>query len=318
MSPAPADLDTVHSDREATLVVVARDVVADGVVALTLADPGGAALPEWAPGAHIDVLFGDSLVRQYSLCGSPADRSSWRIGVLLEPDGRGGSARVHALAVGDHVAVRGPRNHFPLVPAKRHLFVAGGIGITPILPMIAAAGSDWHLWYGGRTRGSMAFLDELDGERVTVWPQEDKGLLPLEDIVASLDADTLVYCCGPEPLLEAIEAACPAGVLKLERFAPKAVEPSPEGDGPFEVECRRSGLTVTVPAGATIIEVLEKHGLTVLTSCQEGVCGTCETRVLEGVPDHRDSLLTEEERAENEYMMVCVGRSKSPRLVLDL
>lgn len=318
MSAERSDLDTVHSDHRASLTVIGRELVAEGVISLTLADPQGGGLPEWAPGAHIDLMLDEGLVRQYSLCGSPADRSQWRIAVLLEPESRGGSTRVHGLAVGDSVEVRGPRNNFPLAPAERYVFVAGGIGVTPLLPMVSAAGADWSMWYGGRSRASMAFLDELDGERVTVWPQDDKGLLPLAEIVASLEEGTLVYCCGPEPLIEAMEAVCPPGVLHVERFSPKAIEPSPEGDGPFEVECRKSGLVVTVPAGATIIEVLESNGLTVLTSCQEGVCGTCETRVLEGIPDHRDSLLTEEERAENEYMMVCVGRSRTPRLVLDL
>jgi len=318
---------TVFSERRSDLVVSAREESAEGVVALTLTDPEGAALPAWTPGAHIDVLLADDLVRQYSLCGSPADQRNWRIAVLRDDGGRGGSRQVHEmLQVGSTVAVRGPRNHFPLHDAPRYIFVAGGIGITPILPMIGLAeesGADWELWYGGRGRSSMAFLADLEqhGERVTVWPQDEKGLLPLERILGTPSEGTLVYCCGPEPLLTAVEAQCtswPSGTLHLERFSAK---PQPAGAGEpagFEVVCQRSGVTVSVPPDKSIIEALEENGISVLSSCLEGVCGTCETKVLEGIPEHRDSLLTEEERESNEYMMICVGRSRSDRLVLDL
>lgn len=326
MTPSDAThlAHTGETEHQRDLVVTAREVAADDVVSLTLADPSGAELPVWEPGAHIDVLIGEEWVRQYSLCGSPADRSSWRIGVLLEPGGRGGSAAAHALAVGDQVGTRGPRNHFPLAAAPRYVFVAGGIGVTPIRPMLdaaEAAGTQWELWYGGRARTSMAFLYELTalgGDRVTVWPQDENGLLPLDRILGSLDPGTLVYCCGPEPLLEAVEAHCPSGSLRVERFTAKPIEVPVGGDTAFEVVCRQSDVTVTVPAEMSIIDAVEAHGVTVLSSCQEGVCGTCETRVIEGIPEHRDSLLTDEERAENEYMMICVGRAKTPRLVLDL
>ena len=328
MSPvAAAPSAPVDSEQHRDLVITAREVRAEGVISLTLADPDGAELPPWAPGAHIDLLLG-SIVRQYSLCGSPDDRRTWRIAILLEPDGRGGSASVHRmLSAGSRVAVRGPRNHFQLHAAPRYVFIAGGIGITPILPMIAAAASscaDWHLYYGGRRRASMAFLDELEryGSRLTVWPEDERGLLPLAEILGETVGGVLVYCCGPEGLLAAAEQCCaawPAGALHVERFAPKP-QPTPGGteEASFEVVCQRSGLTVTVPPDKSILETLDEHGLTVVSSCQEGVCGTCETRVLSGVPDHRDSLLTEEEREANDYMMICVGRSKSPRLVLDL
>ena len=325
-APSAAML-TVFSERRSDLVITAREMRAEGVVSLTLADPAGAQLPGWTPGAHIDLLLEDT-VRQYSLCGTPGDQHSWRIAVLLDPGGRGGSRRVHeTLRVGDQVAVRGPRNHFPLHSVPRYVFIAGGIGITPILPMVAAAteaGADWQLYYGGRSQASMAFLDELAryGERVTVWPQDTRGLLPLDQILGTPAPDALVYCCGPEPLLAAAERRCaawPAGSLHLERFTARPQpEPAAGGGESFEVVCQRSGLTVTVPPGQSILEALDENGVSVLSSCQEGVCGTCETRVLEGVPDHRDSLLSEEEREANEYMMVCVSRSKSERLVLDL
>ena len=318
---------TVFSERRSDLAITARETRAEGVISLTLADPGGAQLPGWTPGAHIDLLLDDA-VRQYSLCGPPGDQHTWRIAVLLDQDGRGGSKRVHQmLKTGDQVAVRGPRNHFPLHAAPRYIFIVGGIGITPILPMIEVAteaGSDWRLYYGGRSRASMAFLDELEtyGERVTIWPDDEKGLLPLDDILADPAEGVLVYCCGPEGLLAAAEQRCaawPAGALHLERFSAKPQpEPAAGKEAPFEVVCQRSGLTVTVPPGTSIIDALDEQGVSVLSSCLEGVCGTCETQVLEGIPDHRDSLLSEDEREANEYMMVCVSRSKSDRLVLDL
>jgi len=325
-APSAAML-TVFSERRSDLVVTAREVKAEGVVVLTLADPGGGQLLAWTPGAHIDVLLGGT-VRQYSLCGSPGDQHAWRIAVLLDPDGRGGSRKVHeTLRAGDQVSVRGPRNHFPLHAAPRYVFIAGGIGITPILPMVAMAteaGADWRLWYGGRSRASMAFTDELEpyGERVVVWPQDERGMLPLEEILGAPADGALVYCCGPEGLLAATEQHCgawPPGALHLERFTARP-QPEPEAgeEGAFEVVCQRSGVTVTVPPGTSIIDALDQQGVSVLSSCLEGVCGTCETRVLDGVPDHRDSLLSEDEREANEYMMVCVSRSRSDRLVLDL
>jgi len=332
MSPGEAPsaaMLTVFSERRSDLLITAREERAEGVISLTLADPGGAQLPAWTPGAHIDLLL-DDVVRQYSLCGVPGDQHRWRIAVLLDPDGRGGSRRVHeTLQAGAQVAVRGPRNHFPLHTVPRYIFLAGGIGITPILPMIAAAteaGADWQLHYGGRNQASMAFTDELAryGERVSLWPQDSKGLLPLDEILGDPAEGVLVYCCGPEGLLAAAEQRCaswPPGALHLERFAAKPQAEAAAGTGeesPFEVVCQRSGLTVTVPPGQSILDALEEQGVSVLSSCQEGVCGTCETRVLEGTPDHRDSLLSEEEREENEYMMVCVSRAKSERLVLDL
>jgi ferredoxin-NADP reductase len=325
-APSAAML-TVFSERRSDLVITGREVRADGVISLTMADPGGAQLPAWTPGAHIDVLLDDA-VRQYSLCGAPGDQHTWRIAVLLDPNGRGGSRQVHQrFHPGDQVAVRGPRNHFPLHAAPRYLFIAGGIGITPILPMIAVAaeaGADWRLYYGGRGRASMAFGDELAayGDRVVLWPEDERGLLPLDEILAEPADDVLVYCCGPEGLLAATEqksAAWPAGALHLERFTAKPQAAPAEGEEvPFEVVCQRSGLTVIVPPGTSIIDALDEQGVSVLSSCQEGVCGTCETRVLAGVPDHRDSLLSQDEREANEYMMVCVSRSKSERLVLDL
>jgi ferredoxin-NADP reductase len=314
-------------EHEADLIVADRTVAADGVAVLTLVDPAGEDLPAWTPGAHIDLILGPSLTRQYSLCGSPNDRKSWRIGVLRTPDSRGGSQHVHEnLQTGTTVRVRGPRNHFTLVDSPRYVFIAGGIGITPILAMTRAvdtAGASWELHYGGRTRTSMAFIDELDSyvDRVSVQPQDELGLLDLESILGEPREDTLVYCCGPEPLMAAVEKACTSwlpGSLHLERFSPKASPESIGRDQAFVVTFQRSGLTGTVSSNQSILEVAEQSGLSVLYSCREGTCGSCETAVIEGEPDHRDSVLTTEEQETGELMMICVSRCRSPRLVLDL
>lgn len=305
------------------LTVRTRRLVAEHVVALELVDPTGAELPSWSPGAHVDLELPGGLVRQYSLCGNPADRSSWRIAVLREPAGRGGSALVHdALVPGEPVRVCGPRNHFPLRPAPRYLFIAGGIGITPLLPMVAAvsgAGGDWRLLYGGRTRTSMAYLDELaaHGRRVEVRPHDEHGLLDLDAALAAAPPSAHVYGCGPEPLLRALEERCAGPRLHVERFSPRTVAAAPANSA-FEVVLRRSGRTVQVPAGTSVLTALQGAGVAVLDSCREGTCGTCETAVLAGRPDHRDSVLDEAERAAGTTMMVCVSRSLTPVLELDL
>jgi ferredoxin-NADP reductase len=280
------------------------------------------------PGAHIDLVLTDSsLTRQYSLCSSPADRQAWRVGILREAKSRGGSQFIHdVLQASDTVRVRGPRNHFSLVDAARYVFIAGGIGITPILPMVAAVDAreaDWQLLYGGRRRASMAFLDELAayGERVRIYPEDEEGMLPLGSFLAPPQDDTLVYCCGPEPLLVAVEGWCaswPAGSLHFERFKSKPAEATPTVVETFEVVLQRTGITVTVPPDKSILERVEAAGLYVLSACREGICGTCETGVIEGMPDHRDSVLTPAEREAGGVMMICVSRSCTPRLVLDL
>ena len=318
---------TIVREHEAELLVQKAEVVAEDVVALTLVSPAGETLPAWSPGAHIDLVLADDLVRQYSLCSSPGEDASWRVGVLRTRDSRGGSQRVHdTLTEGTTVTVRGPRNHFPLVAAGNYLFIAGGIGITPMLPMIAqaeAAEADWRLLYGGRHRASMAFLPELAayGDRVTVVPQDEAGFLDLDALLSTPRMGTLVYCCGPEGLLSAVEAKCaswPAGSLHLERFSAKPQETSVVADEGFELVLQQTGVTVTVPADKSVFEVALEAGANVLGSCMEGICGTCETEVVEGEVDHRDSVLNEEEQASNEFMMICVSRCKSKRLVLDI
>jgi ferredoxin-NADP reductase len=309
------------------LRVESKEAVADDVVLLTLVDPSGVELPAWEPGAHVDLLLGVELVRQYSLCGDPADRFRYQVAVLREQPGRGGSAHVHdVLRPGTLVEVTPPRNHFRFVAAARYLFVAGGVGITPIRAMVRAAelaGADWQLVYGGRTRSSMAFVDELVaqyGERVVVRPQDEVGLLDLALLLGLDRPETHVYCCGPEGLISAVEAmaaATDAALLHVERFVPRPIDESLV-EQPFEVELRRTGVTVLVEPGRSIIDVAEENGAFILYSCTEGTCGTCQTTVLEGVPEHRDSVLTPQEQAAGDTMMICVGRSAGGRLVLDL
>ena len=322
----------MNAEYEADLVIARRVQEADGVVSLTLRHPDGAPLPSWEPGAHIDLLLFHSMTRQYSLCGDPADRDSWQIAVLREPPGlgRGGSEQVHAtLAEGSTVRVRGPRNHFALRQAARYLFIAGGIGITPVLPMLAAAeaaGAEWSLLYGGRSRSSMAFLDRLAAldagrGRVVVSPQDETGLLDLAGHLATPAAGTLVYCCGPGPLLDAVEEQCtawPSGALQVERFAPKAADPDALPVSSFELVLQRSGLVMTVPPDRTILRTVLDAGVNVLYSCTEGTCGTCETEIVSGEADHRDSVLSREEQDANETLMICVSRCRGPKLVLDL
>ncbi|MFJ8825068.1 PDR/VanB family oxidoreductase [Streptomyces sp. NPDC102467] len=296
------------------LVVAERRQEAVGVVSLILRRPDGAPLPGWEPGAHVDLLLSEGGERQYSLCGG--DERSWRIAVLREPGGRGGSAHVHdALRLGSSVSVRGPRNHFRLEPAPAYRFVAGGIGITPIVPMLAAA-TEWSLFYGGRSRGSMAFAEELTARHPADRLHLCEGPLDLASQLAGLRPGELVYACGPESLLTAVEALVPPEALRTERFTPTVTDTG--GDTPFEVELARSGRTVTVPADRTILATLRDAGIEVLYSCTEGTCGTCETDVLAGEVEHRDSVLSPRERACNDTLMVCVSRAKGARITLDL
>ncbi len=315
---------TVVSEYEADVVVSRLAQPADGVVEVTLSHPDGRPLPPWTPGAHVDLILGGGLVRQYSLCSTPGDPTSYRVAVLLTPDSRGGSTQVHALTEGQTIRIRGPRNNFPLVTSRRYLFVAGGIGITPMLPMIEeadAGGADWRLVYGGRSRASMAYLDHLEqyGNRVTVVPQDEAGLIDVAGLLATPDPGTLIYCCGPEPLLAVVEERAgtwPPGSLHLERFAAKEIEHDGD-DSAFEIVLQRSGVTLTVPADTTVFDTMRGAGVSVLGSCLEGICGTCETGVLEGEVDHRDSVLDADEQEANDCMMVCVSRARGARLVLD-
>ncbi|MGQ4385083.1 PDR/VanB family oxidoreductase [Streptomyces sp. SAS_270] len=306
--------------RALRLLVARHEKVAEGVVQLRLE---GRDLPRWEPGAHLDLVLPSGLVRQYSLCGDPEDTSSYTVATRLvagSEGGRGGSREVHEqLREGMEVEVRGPRNRFPLAPAPSYVFVAGGIGITPVLAMVRSLqqGVEWRLLYGGRTRASMPFLEEiekLDGSRVTVVAQDEDGLPDLDALFTGVPEGTAVYCCGPEGLMDAVAARLPDGAaLHLERFSPHT---STEGNSAFEVELRRSGRTVAVPAGSTVLAAVRAELPDTLYSCEQGFCGTCQQRVLDGEIDHRDELLTDAERDDS--MLICVSRALGERIVLDM
>ncbi|MBD0417428.1 oxidoreductase [Tianweitania sp. Rool2] len=317
---------------ERLLSIVRSRFETPNIVVLELSGDGGEALPAWTPGAHIDLVLPSGKSRQYSLCGNPSDRSRYCIAVLRETMGRGGSLEIHEIARKDMVlTVRGPRNHFELVEAKAYLFIAGGIGITPMLPMIRAAeaaGAPWRLVYGGRSKATMGFFNEIlerQGGAVTLLPEDEAGRPDLDALLATVGSGEVVYGCGPGGMLTALEEASVrrglSNVLHIERFGAAENMPPPAdlvGDSAFEVELRTSGITLQVPPDRSLGDTLLDAGIPVPFSCQEGYCGSCETRVLEGVPDHRDTILTDEEKAEGTLMMVCCGRSKTPRLVLDL
>ncbi|MET9828725.1 PDR/VanB family oxidoreductase [Streptomyces sp. NPDC006385] len=294
--------------RALRLLVTSREPVAEGVVRLRLE---GHDLPRWEPGAHLDLVLPSGLVRQYSLCGDPADTSSYTVATRLVPDGRGGSREVHEqVREGMELEVRGPRNRFPLVEAESYVFVAGGIGITPVLPMLRALpdGVEWRLLYCGRDRASMPFVAEVEklGEdRVTVV----EGLPDLDGLLADVPGGAAVYCCGPEGLMASVEERFPG--VHLERFAPRA-----SGGGAFEVELRRSGRTLTVPEDSTVLAAVRAQLPDTAYSCEQGFCGTCQQRVLEGEVEHRDELLTDAERGDS--MLICVSRARGDRLVLDM
>jgi ferredoxin-NADP reductase len=301
--------------------VTRRNQLATDVVGLTLEAVDGA-LPSWTPGAHVDVLLPSGTVRQYSLCG-PLTGRAYEIAVLHEPTGRGGSREVHhALQPGTELKISAPRNRFALERAASYLFVAGGIGITPVLPMIEAVdglGLPWRLVYGGRTRGSMAFLDLLDlydEDRIELVPQDELGLIDVSGLAAA-HRDAAVYTCGPGPLIDALAAVVPG--LHFERFV--SVPGSlPVETGPasaFEVQLGADGPVVPVAEDQSVLSAVLDAGSDVLFSCEEGTCGSCQTTVLAGEVEHRDGLLTDAEREAGE-MLICVSRCRGGRLVLDV
>lgn len=247
--------------------------------------------------------------------------------MLHEPAGRGGSDHLHRqLHEGDRVTVSWPRNKFRFRSATKYRFIAAGIGITPLMPMLRAAAdseAEWELLYLGRSYSSMAFLHELEmyGDRVRIHPSDENGRVDLHEYLAETTADTLLYCCGPATVIDAVEQASahwPEGSLHVEHFSPRRSTYS-DDDSAFDVEFVNSATTLTVPPHRTILEVAREAGISRLSSCEEGVCGTCETRILTGVVDHRDSVLTDAEQQTDETMMVCVSRAQGgcPRLKLD-
>jgi ferredoxin-NADP reductase len=306
------------------LRVLSRENVANNVDAFTLGRADGEALPAWTPGSHIDLTLPGGVIRQYSLCSDPGDVRQWRVAVLHEPEGRGGSVAAHKhLQVGARVHADGPRDNFGYrAETTDVLFIAGGIGITPILPMVHAAdaaGVNWRLLYLGRSRDSMSFVCELEihGDRVTVHPRDEHDRIDLASAITATGLiNPTIFACGPEHMLDALAECCPTGSLHVERFTGNGtgVEST---DTAFIVETG-DGTEIEVAGDETILAAMTRCGVPALNSCQEGICGTCETVVLGGVPLHRDEVLSDEERESNETMMICVSRCVGERLVLDL
>lgn len=308
--------------RTRELTLVSREVlcVDEQVVQLTFAAADGSALPAWAPGMHLDLYLPSGRRRQYSLCGLPSDES-YSIAVRLVPDGGGGSVEMHALAVGAQVSIRGPRNGFPFVPSEHAVFVAGGIGITAIISMVRRARvleMDWHLVYCGRSRESMPFLEEItswDSARVTVRTDDVEGMPSSMDLLGSAAPGGSVYVCGPPPMIDLVRAsfdALPAAHLHFERFSPPPVKNGAE----FEVQLVDTGELVCVGAEETALQAIRRVRPDIAYSCQQGFCGTCRVRVLNGTPQHRENRLTSEEQKSE--MLICVSRSDGGRIVLDL
>jgi ferredoxin-NADP reductase len=310
----------VSVQRTTTAVVTKRELLSPDVVALTLADPAGGLLPSWTPGAHIDVRLPSGRRRQYSLCGSPSRRTDYRIAVRRIADGGGGSIEMHdSFKVGDKFEFEGPRNAFYLVTDEQEvLFVIGGIGVTPILPMIQTAqqrGINWRAVYAGRSREYMPLLDEVLAvapERVAVWADDERGRIPTAaDLLADAGPATAVYVCGPTAMLESVRTARDEHAdapLHYERFGPPPVM-----DGTsFELELARSGQVLSVPANRSALDVMLDRDSTTAYSCQQGFCGTCKVKVLGGQVDRRGR--TEE---GDDDMLVCVSRAKTGRVVID-
>lgn len=311
----------VESVRRTTTAVVAnRELVSPDVVALTLVDPDGGLLPSWTPGAHIDVRLPSGRRRQYSLCGSPGRRTDYRIAVRRIAEGGGGSIEMHdTFEVGDKLEFEGPRNAFYLVTDEREvLFVIGGIGVTPILPMIQTAqqrGINWRAIYAGRSRDYMPLLNEVvavDPGRVTVWADDERGRFPTaSDLLADAGPGTAVYVCGPTAMLESVRTARDEHAdapLHYERFGPPPVV-----DGvPFELELARSQRVLSVPANRSALDVMLDCEPTTAYSCQQGFCGTCKVKVLGGQVDRRGRTVEGDDE-----MLVCVSRANSGRVVID-
>jgi vanillate O-demethylase ferredoxin subunit len=315
-------------------VRVARKAVeALDIQSFELVNANGAALPAFTAGAHIDVFLPNGLLRQYSLCNNPEETHRYLIGVLRDPASRGGSQAMHALVnEGDVLQISAPKNHFPLAPAaQRSLLLAGGIGITPIVCMaesLAQQGAPFEMHYCARERERTAFFDRIAGSPFAAQVQFhfDAGApeqkLDMAALLARPEAACHLYVCGPKGFINAVldqakGAGWPAEQLHFEFFAGEEVK-AQAGDGSFQVKLASSGALVTVPADSTVVAALAAAGIEVMTSCEQGVCGTCLTRVLQGEIEHRDQYLTPEEQAANDQFLPCCSRAKSPLLVLDL
>ncbi|BFM49846.1 PDR/VanB family oxidoreductase [Marinomonas sp. THO17] len=318
------------TDELLKVVVQKREMQAEAVVALDLVDGAGNALPAFEAGAHIDLHLGDGLIRQYSLCGDPENDKVYRLGVLKDPSSRGGSVAVHdTLLEGTELMVSKPRNHFPLTTdAKHSILIGGGIGITPMIAMayeLSKTNQRFELWYCGRSSATSGFIDELKSapfsDKVHFHFTADHGgkRLNLDAVLSGKSEDSHVYVCGPTGFMEwVINTAQEAGFVDQSihrEFFNVDVE---KGGNGFEVYAQESGITVTVKEDESIADALKAAGIKVQVSCEQGTCGTCLCDVIEGIPEHRDVYLTEDEKEDNDQMTLCCSRSLSDRLVLDI
>lgn len=311
--------------------VVSRKTEAHGICSYELARLDESPLPAFSAGSHIDVHLPGGLIRQYSLCNHPDERHRYLIGVLKDPASRGGSQHLHEqINTGDRLHISEPRNLFPLTQeARRSLLFAGGIGITPILCMaerLAHSNADFEMHYCARSSDRAAFVERIRqsafADRVFVhFDEQPETLMNAAQVLANPQPDVHLYVCGPAGFMQhVLDSARTQGWaedrLHREYFAAAAIDSS--HDGSFSVKVASSGQIIEIPADKTVVAVLESHGIDIPMSCEQGVCGTCLTNVLEGIPDHRDLFLTEEEQACNNQFTPCCSRSKSPLLVLDI
>ena len=307
-----------------------RDNEAEDICSYELVSVDGAPLPPFTAGAHIDVHVAPGLVRQYSLCNPPHERHRYVIGVLRDPSSRGGSKAMHDdIHAGAKLTISLPKNHFPLADAPRSLLLAGGIGVTPILAMaetLAARGAQFEMHYCTRSPERTAFRDRILGAPFAAkvsFHHDSAQKLDLPALLAGLERDTHIYFCGPAGFISHVQASAaaqdwPESQLHLEYFGAAAATAPAGGDQPFEVKLASSGACFSIPAGSTVLRVLTDAGVFIPASCEQGVCGTCLTRVLDGVPEHRDLYLTEAEQAANDQFTPCCSRSRSATLLLDL
>jgi vanillate O-demethylase ferredoxin subunit len=303
---------------------------AEDIRSFELVDPAGGQLPPFTAGAHVDVHLTEKLIRQYSLCNDPTERHRYVIGVLHDPQGRGGSRAIHDLTVGDTVRISAPRNHFELSDQGSSLLIAGGIGITPILCMaksLSSSGRAFSMHYATRTRSRTAFMEQIGASSYApsvshYWSEEPGGMkLDLVHLLQSPAADAHLYVCGPRGFMDAVirtakDQGWPDASVHHEFFTGEVVKL--ESDDAFTVKIASSGKTIQITAEKTVAEALLEAGVEVATSCEQGICGTCLTGVISGEPDHRDMFLTPEEQARNDKFLPCCSRSKSSVLVLDL
>jgi vanillate O-demethylase ferredoxin subunit len=311
--------------------VLRKRLEAEGICSFELARADGGALPAFSAGSHIDVQLPGGITRQYSLCNDSSASNIYRIAVLRDLKSRGGSQAMHdQVNEGDELTISEPRNHFALVHAVRTILFAGGIGITPLLSMaqrLAAVGADFELHYCTRSKAKTAFVDEIAASAFAKHvhfhfddgPPEQK--LQLAHLLTQVEPQTHLYVCGPAGFIQFVTdwakgCGWPSGQVHIEFFT--AAQQDTAGDRPFEVKIASTGRTVAVAAHQTVVKALAAAGVEILTSCEQGVCGTCLTRVLEGECEHRDVYLTDEEKARNDQFTPCCSRARSPVLVLDL